>query len=473
MIPSSPAPLEPGESSPPVTYRASWVLPVGARPIDNGCVTVRDGRITFVGSRHDLPHTPVVDLGDAVLLPGLVNAHSHLELTAFRHALEGLGFHDWIRTLTRLRNAVFTRSGDVRACARAGIAEGLAKGITSYADTASMGPSVLEALRDMQVRGIVYQESFGPDPDPFTTLEPAMRKLRQQVQELRGRATAMQRIGVSPHAPYSVNRALYKAIGLFANNEKLPVAVHLAESADEVRFVSEGEGRFADMWRERRLDPADNRAYSPVRLLEEAWILRLKPLVIHAVQVGDDDVQVLKRHGCTIAHCPASNARFGHGAAPYRLWTEGQLTIGIGTDSVASNNRMDVLDEARLAVLMACARERSPSALTAHRAVELCTMRGAQAIGVHDQAGTIAPGLAADLACFPLDGWGATPLRDVHDALVHGVAGRDARMTMVAGRVLWLEGRHREAPRLEEDIARVVRLGQRLVEERATRTPAA
>ncbi len=449
-----------------VTYRAAWVLPIATPPVQNGAVAVTNGKIGFVGSFHDAPRTRVVDLGDAVLMPGLVNTHTHLELTAMRNALEGLHFVDWIRTLTRLRKAVLSAPGDIKASARLGIAEGLTRGITTYADTAAIGAPVLEAMRDMQVRGIVYQESFGPDPD-VSVVEPAIRRLRQQVAELRGRATDMVRVGVSPHAPYSVSVPLYKAIGLWAAQQNLPVAVHLAESEDEDRLVRKGEGAFADMFRTRGLDPAACRARSPVALLEDAHILRLKPLVIHAVRIDTDDALTLARYGCSIAHCPTSNARFGHGIAPWRLMQDHGLVVGIGTDSVASNNRMDLLDETRTATLMACAREKSPFALTPMTALRLATQGGAQAIGLLQSAGALLPGYHADLCAWGLDALAARPIRDIADSLINGVAGTAARMTMVGGQVLWEDGRHLAAPRLAEDLERIERLGARCMQVRA------
>jgi 5-methylthioadenosine/S-adenosylhomocysteine deaminase len=456
-------------AEPSVLLRAAWVLPMATRPIENGCVIVSGDTIDFVGSFHDAPKSvPVVDLGDAAIMPGLVNVHTHLELTAMRHALEGLDFFEWIRTLTRIRKDVLSSSGDVRASARVGIAEGLTRGITTYADTASMGASVLEGLRDMQVRGIVYQESFGPDPDPFTTVEPAIRRLRQQVAEMRGRQTDMVRVGISPHAPYSVSVPLYKTIGTWAAQQNLPVAVHLAESEAEHRFVKRGEGPFADYWRERHLDPAASKARSPIALLDQSYILRLKPLVIHAVHMDSEDAYTLARHGCPIAHCPVSNARFGHGIAPWLLWREHSLTVAIGTDSVAANNRMDVLGEARIAQLLACGYERTAAAMGTATALKMATLNGAAALGIREQAGAILPGYQADLAVWPLDGWSARPVRDPYDILVHGLAGGEARMTMVAGQVLWQEGRHLHYPRRDEDRGRIDRLGRQLMEARAT-----
>jgi cytosine/adenosine deaminase-related metal-dependent hydrolase len=418
-------------------YRASWVLPMSAPPIANGAVAVVHDRITFVGVAADAPAGPVVDLGDAALLPGLVNVHSHLELTPLRHLLEGLDFAQWIRTLTHLRRTELADPADIELGARVGIAEGLLRGITTYADTSDTGAPVMRAMTAMGVRGVVYKEVFGPDP---LQVDASMTGLRAAVQALRALATDQVRVGVSPHAPYSVSKALFGAAAAYAIDEQLPMAVHLAESAFEEDLVARGEGPYADNWRARGIDPAGAHARSSVALLHEAGALRAKPLIIHGVRMDAADIALLAEHDCAVAHCPVSNARFGHGIAPLAAMIAAGLRIGIGTDSVASNNRMDVLDEARVAHLMACARERDWQQFSAAQALRQATVGGADALALWNSLGTLRAGAPADLCAFGLDAIAARPVADVADALVHGLAGSPARMTMVGGQVRVRDG---------------------------------
>ncbi len=414
-------------------YRASWVLPMVQPPIANGAVAVEGDRIVFVGAADQAPAGTVVDLGDAALLPGLVNVHTHLELTPLRHLLEGLDFAQWIRTLTHLRRTALSDPADVEVGARIGIAEGLLRGITTYADTTDTGMPVLRALTAMGVRGVVYKEVFGPDPQQCDT---SLSGLREAVQALQLLASDGVRVGVSPHAPYSVSKALFGAVAEYAIAERLPMAVHLAESAFEEELVTRGEGPYADNWRSRQIDPAGARARSSVALLHEAGALRAKPLIIHGVRMDAADIALLRESDCAVAHCPVSNARFGHGIAPLQEMLDAGLRVGIGTDSVASNNRMDLLDESRVAHLMACTRTQSFRAFPASQALWQATAGGAQALGLWDSLGTLAVGAPADLCAFPLDGLAALPVADVCDALVHGVAGSAARLTVAAGTVL-------------------------------------
>ena len=433
-------------------------------PVANGAVAVTGDRITFVGAAADAPSGAVIDLGDAALLPGLVNVHTHLELTPLRHLLEGLDFAQWIRTLTQLRRTELSDAADVQVGARIGIAEGLLRGITTYADTSDSAMPVMQAMTAMGVRGVVFKEVFGPDPSQCNG---ALAALRQAVQELQALASDRVRVGVSPHAPYSVSKVLFAAVAEYAIAERLPMAVHLAESAFEEALVTRGEGPYADSWRSRGIDPDGARARSSVALLHETGALRARPLVIHAVRVDADDIALLAASECSVAHCPVSNARFGHGIAPLQALLDAGIAVGIGTDSVASNNRMDLLDEARVAHLMACTHSRSWTALPASRALWHATAGGAAALRLWPMLGTLAVGAPADLCAFPLDGLSALPLADVADALVHGTAGSPARMTVAAG-----VQRVHDGQLVEQDQHRLDRkafgvIGQRLVSARA------
>lgn len=444
-------------------HRAAWVLPMHGDAIANGAVAVQGDRITYVGPASGAPRGHTLDLGDAALMPGLVNVHTHLELTPLRHLLEGLDFAQWIRMLTTLRRTELTDDDDLGAGARVGIAEGLLRGITTFADTSDTATPVVAALHDMGVRGVVYKETFGPDP---AMCDASLAALRDAVSALRVSETPAVRIGVSPHAPYSVSRELFTAVAEYAQAASLPMAIHLAESAFEEALVTRGEGPYADDWRSRGIDPDHARARSSVALLHEAGALVARPLIIHAVRVDVADIALLAAAGCAIAHCPVSNARFGHGIAPLQAMLDAGLAVGIGTDSVASNNRMDLLDEARVAHLMACTRTLSWRAFPASRALWHCTAGGARALQLWPQLGTLEAGAPADLCAFALDGVAAKPLADVADALVHGIAGATARLTVVGGVVRVRDGALVDAARCAADRDRLASIGARLLAAR-------
>jgi cytosine/adenosine deaminase-related metal-dependent hydrolase len=416
-------------------YRARWVVPVTTPPVRDGAIAVRDGRIAYVGPAAGAPSGEVRDLGEALLLPGLVNTHTHLELTAMRGFLEDLPFAEWIVRLQRAKTTVLTPESMLDS-AKLGIAEGLLAGITTYADTCDSGV-VLEAMRAMGVRGIMYQEVFGPDP---SACDDAMSLLRSKLAVHRDVLSPLVRVGVSPHAPYTVSDRLFEAVGELAGEMHLQMAVHIAESADEDAYVRDGAGPFADGHRARGLRVGP-RADTPVALLGRLGVLVRRPLLIHCVRTGEEDIRAIASARCAIAHCPASNAKLGHGIAPLEQWLAQGIPVGLGSDSMASNNRMHLLEEARLALLAYRARSPGSPALSASRALMLATIGGARCLELDSEIGSLEAGKAADFAAFPLDETAAVPHTDPIATAVFALGGTRASTVAVGGQLRVLEGR--------------------------------
>lgn len=415
-----------------IRYRARHVLPVTAPPIHDGTVAVDGDRIAYVGNAAGAPAGEERDLGNALLLPGLVNAHCHLELTVMRGFLEDLDFRSWILRLTTAKRAVLTRDMLLDA-ARLGIAEGLAHGITTYADTCDSGVA-FDAMCELGVRGIMYQEVFGPDPGQCLG---SLAELRSKIDRLRPLETSLVRVGVSPHAPYTVSDALFEAVGLYAREADLPMAVHIAESQVEQELVVHGTGMFADGLRGRGI-PVAPRARSPIALLSALGVLAARPLLIHCIRLDDSDVATIADSRCAVAHCPASNAKLGHGIAALSDLLASRVRVGLGSDSVASNNRMDILEEARLAVLFQRARSGAPAIIPPSVALSLATIDGARALGLEREIGSLEPGKSADLAAFPLGGLG--PVFDPEAHAIFALPGATASFVAVAGRELMRDG---------------------------------
>jgi cytosine/adenosine deaminase-related metal-dependent hydrolase len=392
-----------------------------------------------VGPRSAAPAGDDYDLGEAILLPGLVNTHTHLELTAMRGFLEDCQFASWIDKLRQSRNEIMDREALLDS-ARFGIIEGIEAGITTYADTCSSGV-VMQAMRDASVRGVMYQEVFGPDP---SQAEIAMRELEDRVEALLRDQTELVTLGISPHAPYTVSDPLYEAAARFANSRQLPLAMHIAESEPEVDLVTRGTGDFAERWKRRGI-AVSPRARSAIALLEQRGALERGPLLIHCVRVDSEDIATMARHRCAVAHCPASNAKFGHGIAPLLPLIAAGIRVGIGSDSVASNNRMDILDEARLSVLIHRAATRRHDAFGAHDALQLATIGGARALGLDARIGSLEVGKDADLAAFRTDNARTIPTGDPYSAAIFALPGRSAELVTVKGRVLVERGLARAA----------------------------
>lgn len=415
-----------------IRYHARFVVPITSAPVANGAVAVDGNRITYVGPTDSGPPGEVTNLGDAVLMPGLVNAHCHLELTAMRGFLEDLDFRNWIVRLTTAKRSVFSRDMLLDA-ARYGVAEGLRHGITAYGDTCDSGVA-FDAMHECGVRGIMYQEVFGPDPAQCAV---SFAELRQKIARMRPLETPLVRVGVSPHAPYTVSDSLFAAVASYARDESLPIAIHIAESRLEHELVAAGAGAFADGLRARGI-PVVPRARTPIQLLSGLDVLTARPLLIHCVRVDDADIADIVAARCAVAHCPASNAKLGHGIAPLAMLLDAGISIGLGSDSMASNNRMDLLEEARLATLLQRAEHGDCHKLTAESVLTLATLGGARALGIANEVGSLEVGKAADLAAFPLDG--VAPVFDPITAAVFALPGSCASLVTVAGRELVRDG---------------------------------
>lgn len=405
----------------------------------NGAVlVVPDGRIAAVGPEEgvDIPaEAAVVDLGEAALLPGLVNVHAHPELALFRGALEDLPFHHWILRLVGAKRRTLTED-DYRVAARWTMVEALRAGITTLAATESSA-AAFDALHEAGMRGIVFKEVFGPDP---ALAQSAMGELRAAVGELRAGETDRVRLGVSPHAPYTVSDPLFAAAAEYARAEELPLAIHAAESAAERALVVDGDGPFAPGLRTRGI-ATESRGRSTIEALDRLGVLSARPLLIHCVDLDEDDVRRIANADCAVAHCPVANAKLGHGAAPLATLRAAGVRVGLGTDSVGSNNRLDLLEEARFAALLHRALGRSPDLLPAGELLRLCTVEGARALGMDDRIGTLEPGKEADLCAVSFRARHVQPVHDPAAALFHAARGTDVILTVVSGRILYRDGR--------------------------------
>lgn len=372
---------------------ARWILPVGRPPIRDGALLIgSSGRIDMVGADAVVP-TPedaqALTFDECVIIPGLVNTHTHLELSGFEGMVVEPDFATWIRRLRQLKT---TRSSiDFLQAARRGLEACYAAGITTVADTGDSGAAI-QTLAESGGSGVAYQEVFGPDPEQA---DASLADLRARVEQRAALSGDRLRIGVSPHAPYTVSGRLYREVAGWARAERLPLAVHVAESVAETEFLRHATGPFAEAWRARGIPLPRSAGHSPVSWLGAHGVLSPTTLCIHAVQLNDDDITLLADTGASVAHCPLSNRVHGHGEAPLQQLLQAGIRVGVGTDSVVSVGRLDMMAEAR------AARELSPL-LDAHAVLELCTLGGARALELDSQLGSLESGKWGDCAVVRL-----------------------------------------------------------------------
>jgi cytosine/adenosine deaminase-related metal-dependent hydrolase len=385
-----------------------WLLPISTPPIEFGWVEVSDGVIRRFGSGR--PPAPARDLGQVALLPGLTNAHTHLELSWMAGRIAASASMDeWMRQLLALRRQrPAAETGGVQASARRAARAMRASGTVLVGDVSNT-LEALDALVEAGLGGRVFYELLGFDViDPAPFVQAALDRLHHARVAL-GPAQRAVTLGLSPHAPYSVSPQLLREI---ARCEPSPMSVHLGESAEEIEFLRTGGGpirRTLDrlgVW----VDHKEALGPDPVSYLRRVGVVRRGLLAVHAVQVGDAGLEQLREAGAIIVTCPRSNTWVGAGAPPISRFYASGVSVAIGTDSLASTPSLSLYDE--LAELRRLAPDVDAAAL-----LESATRVGAEALGFGDSHGTIAAGKSGLLTVVDIP----AGVRDVEEYLVSGV----------------------------------------------------
>jgi 5-methylthioadenosine/S-adenosylhomocysteine deaminase len=429
---------------------AKYVIPVSAPHIEDGAVLVQGDRIVAVGARSDLqglhPCEEVRDFGLAVLMPGFVDLHTHLEYSVFRGAVDDVPYTQWKMQVVQKSRALESR--DWQDSAMLGAMESVGSGITTIADITNSGHSVI-AAKAAGLAGVVYREVSTMDKTKVAErMDQAVADIDAWAEVARGDNLE---IGIAPHSPYTCHPALFEAAAALAIERGIPAAIHLAGSRDEYDFVRYGSSNLAQDfreqsgWRDVAWMPT---GVSPVRYVLQWGLFKVpRLLAVHCVQVDEADCEVLASHDVAVAHCPRCNAKLGMGIAPLRLFFKHGLTVGIGTDSPASSNTLDPFDEMRIGLLLqrGVGGERDFFRFfTARTFIRLATIHGARALGLEHEIGSLEAGTRADVIAVDLSSSPhMVPTADPYSALVHTANQKDVLATMVAGRIVFDGGEYR------------------------------
>jgi cytosine/adenosine deaminase-related metal-dependent hydrolase len=418
---------------------AEWVLPITSAPISQGAVRVEGGAITDVGTadalRAKYPGDETRNFHHAILMPGFVNAHVHLELSVFRGLFDDCNFGDWMLHFLAARRRVAKE--DYLASAMLGAMECAGSGISTIGDTVTDPTATVRAAQAFGLRTYAFLEVFGMDD---SVLPRTMAAFEERLGRLRAAAGALTQVGISPHAPYTVSGSLYRALTAYALRERLKVMSHVAESQAEVTFVRNGAGVLAHDFREAvgwdhlMWSPTGT---SPVKYLEQWDAFDADVVAVHCVQVSPSDIEVLRKYDVAVAHCPKSNAKLGCGVAPVEGFLRAGLRVGIGTDSLASNNILDMFDEMRMVIYLQRATQSDAGCIGAGQVLEMATLGGAGVLGLADRVGSLEPGKRADLICVDMEYSQFAPIDDPVSALVYGANLDDVFFTMIDGRIVY------------------------------------
>ncbi len=395
-----------------IVYAAKHVLPVASTPIPNGAVLVHEGRIMAVGRRRDVvkahPGVEVRDLGDTVIIPGLVNAHTHVELSFMNGDPPAGGtFMTWLKDLVARRPGI--DAGVAAESASKAIETMVLRGTVAVGDIAN-GAWAAPLLARSGLRGLAFHEIFGfAASDTESILEAAAQRLETidadpAVIAARDRFTTV----LTPHAAHTTSLPLLKALGGRAVASGEMLSIHVAESEEESRLLRDGTGPFKDFLIERGAwDPAFKApGQSPVEYLERLGVLTPRTLAVHCVHLDHQDFSRLQARGVTVVTCPRSNQRLGVGKAPVSKLLSSGIPVALGTDSLATAPDLDLFTE------VAHLRQEHPGVSPA-AALRIATLNGARALGMARDLGSIEEGKLAALAVVGLNDSADDPLEAV------------------------------------------------------------
>lgn len=371
-----------------IIVKAKYLIPNPDNYIENGAVAVNGTKIHCVGTFDEIRAIDnvdkIIDIGNAVILPGLINIHTHLDLTNLHNCIKPTSnFTHWVFQIVGAR--IRCKDEDYISSIENGIKLCIESGTTTVADISHTGHSFC-LLKNSPLRKVVYKEVIDLNPDH------AKDVLKQTQSEL---STIMPddllSIGLSPHAPYSVSKELYQAIAQFASETGTPVCTHIAEALDEIEFLRKGTGSFPAFLGQIRAMP-DNwqpPGLTPIHYLNETGILGNRPLLIHCNYLTDEEISTIKYSGASVAFCPRSHHFFGHTNHPFQKLLDAGINVGLGTDSLASNDTLSILDEMKFLSLH---HSIPPKTL-----LTMATLNGAKALGLESNTGQIKEGFQADI----------------------------------------------------------------------------
>ena len=389
----------------------------GTQAIDDACIQVAGSRIAYAGARANAPEfhaDSIIDGRGGIALPGLVNAHTHLPMTLERGVGSDLPLMDWLHTIWPIEDkltADLMRIGTRMSCL-----EAIRTGTTCLADAYMMSGVIAETVANTGMRLNICRTQTG---------ESTKEKLKEQrdlFTGYNGAADDRVRVYIGIHAEYTSEENLVRDLAQLAGEYKTGMHIHVAETKSETEEC-----------RARR------NGRSPVEYLNDCGVFDVPTLAAHCVWVDENDMDIMQAKGVTAVHNPVSNLKLASGIAPVERMREKGINVALGTDGVASNNTMDMFEELKLCAILQKGATHLATAMPAAEALKISARNGARALGFSD-VGEIKAGNRADIVLMGNSNPAHTASRDIPATLVYATCGADARMTMVDGRVLYMDG---------------------------------
>jgi 5-methylthioadenosine/S-adenosylhomocysteine deaminase len=390
-----------------------------SEPIKNGAVAVADGRIAAVGPAEELlelsPSGDVLNAGNSIILPGLVNTHSHLAMTLLRGIADDIPLKEWLEQHIWPVESKHMDRGTVRLGTELATAEQLLAGVTTTADMYFFGDEVSAVLAEAGMRGVVAESLIDIPTPRCATPEEMLEKQRELLETYSNHPLITP--SVAAHSPYSVSAGNLVKEAELAEEYEVSMQIHLAETTWEVEKLLGEKG------------------VSPVAYLADLGVLSERTVAAHCVHVSSEDIELLAEFEAGVSHNPVSNLKLASGVSPVPAMVAAGVKVGLGTDGAASNNTLDLLRDMQLAALLHKGITGDPTVLPARTMLELVTINGARVLGL-ENIGTLAEGREADLICVAVDGPHTAPMYDPFSHLVFAARSSDVRHVVIRGQVV-------------------------------------
>ncbi|OFX37109.1 MAG: hypothetical protein A2W95_09475 [Bacteroidetes bacterium GWA2_40_14] len=386
--------------------------------IRNGYVTISGNTITEIGEGIPKNGKNMVDIQGDIIIPGFVNAHTHLPMTLYRGLADDLPLKTWLEDHIWPAEATHTHEKNVRKGARLGLAEMIQTGTTTFCDMYFFADAVAEETAKSGMRAVMNEAILDFPTNSYPHVEAALAKAQQFIEKWKQHPLIYP--GLVFHATYSCSKETLLKVKHLSNQFGLRISTHISETQDEVAQITERYG------------------LNPPHYLHELGMLTENTLGAHCIWLTEEDQALFKKSGAHVVHCPSSNLKLGSGIAPVATYLQKGINVALGTDGCASNNNLDMVEEMRLAALLQKGINHNPELLPAREALKMATINGAKALGLDHLIGSIEVGKRADLAIVSTKNTFMQPIYDYYSALVYAMNSSCIDTVMADGNVLML-----------------------------------
>ncbi len=417
------------------------------RVIEDGAIAVTGGRVVAVGPRNDIASRyasqQTIDASNRVITPGLINGHTHIPMVLFRGLADDLDLQEWLTKYIFPAEAKNVTEEFVRVGTRLGLAEMIRGGTTTYCDMYYFEDAIADETSKAGVRAVLGETVIDfPVADNKTNAE-AMAYVEKFVSHWKGNELIIP--AIAPHAPYTVSEEHLKAARAFSDRTGAPIVTHVSETKFEVD------------------ESLKNKGATPVAYLERIGFLNNKVIAAHMVWPQGDDIAVLQRRGVGVVHNPQSNMKLASGVAPVPKMMDAGVHVGLGTDGAASNNDLNMWEEMDTVAKLHKVFSGDPKLISAQQAFEFATIRGAQALHLENEIGSIEVGKRADILIITRDSLNQIPLYNIYSDLVYATKGSDVETVIINGQLVMRDRKlltlneaviKKDAARLRENVVK-------------------